>query len=84
MSLQQTSLLQEISELRTLLQRLRAHGQPRTAEVHDQILVQRFLNLRQAVKFGGCVGTDRCGSLTHVAPACAQERTDLHPARVSA
>ena len=49
--MQKTAMLQEISELRTQLQRLRSQGQPRTAEIHDQALLQRFLNLRATVKF---------------------------------
>eukprot|EP00750_Incisomonas_marina_P010252 INCI16257.5.p1 GENE.INCI16257.5~~INCI16257.5.p1 ORF type:complete len:324 (-),score=62.45 INCI16257.5:850-1821(-) len=49
--MQQSTMLKEIGELRTQLQHLRASGMPRTAEVHDKDLLQRFLNLRATVKF---------------------------------
>ena len=49
--MQQAATLHEIAELRTMLQRLRAQGQARTAPVNDKALLDRFLNLRASIKF---------------------------------
>ncbi len=48
---QKTEALREIEELRGLLQRLRSEGHPRTEELHDTALLNRFLALRASVRF---------------------------------